>query len=69
MRVTSDAETYDYNSFVNIAYSHFEFEIPPNMLQPFSEDDSCFNGVPKIRQIIASDLPLTTLDSEPRCVA
>ncbi|CAG8810282.1 10936_t:CDS:1, partial [Racocetra fulgida] len=48
MRITGGAETYNYNTIENIAYTFLNFVISPEMPTMFSGDDSCICGVPKI---------------------
>jgi hypothetical protein len=51
MRITGGSETYDYNTFANIGYTHLKYEIPRGMPSLFSGDDSSLNGVFKERPI------------------
>ncbi|CAG8521287.1 4344_t:CDS:2, partial [Racocetra persica] len=65
MRITGGTETYDYNSFGNIAFTHLEWKIPLGTAQLFSGDDSAINCVPKMRPAFVDIQNSFTLQGKP----
>nr|UOF93380.1 replication-associated protein [Plantago yellow mosaic virus] len=50
MRLTGEGPTFDANTECNIAYTHLRFDLPPNVAQAYSGDDSVIDTLPEERE-------------------